>query len=43
MNPMQALEFRRTGKRPDSFAVDVLIYQEEPRTPKESLSTGVYT
>ncbi|KAG0575309.1 hypothetical protein KC19_VG335400 [Ceratodon purpureus] len=37
----EALEFRKTGKLPDSFTVDVVIEQEEPKTPKESHSNGI--
>lgn len=37
----EALEFRRTGKLPESFTTDVMVEQEEPKTPKESHSNGV--
>jgi hypothetical protein len=40
---MQALEFRRTGKLPESFTTDVMVEQEEPKTPKESHSNGACT
>jgi len=40
---VQALEFRRTGKLPDSFTAAAMIEQEEPKTPKESQSNGAHT
>lgn len=36
----EALEFRRSGKLPKSFAVDVVI-EEEPKTPTMPHSNGV--
>lgn len=39
----QALEFRRTGKLPDSFVVDT-VEEEEPKTPpKKSNGNGLQT
>lgn len=37
---MQALEYRRSGKLPDSFTVST--EQEEPKTPKKPHSNGAH-